>query len=36
MEIDSKSYFESFLKNNLTQDNAESIYDMLWQLETSG
>ena len=34
MEINSKKYFEKFLKDNLTPNNAERIYDMLWRLET--
>jgi len=34
MEIDSKSFLESFLENNLKLGNAEKIYDSLWLLET--
>jgi len=33
MEFDSKSYFESFLRKNLTMDNSQEIYEVFYSLE---
>lgn len=33
MEFDSKSYFEQFLKDNLTMDNSQEIYEVFYSLE---